>query len=123
LYTQPPPWPWPASSINAPSSIKNEGQERDPEMRQEAPKALYFTNQRYRFGKRIDELEKVRNRTKSRDRPKVEHAFRIIKGIFEFTEVRFRGLAEKLHRLQVTCALANNYMVRWRLLWATRQAE
>jgi IS5 family transposase len=50
----------------------------------------------------------------------VEHAFWIIKGIFKFTKVRYRGLAKNLHRLQVTCALANIYMVRRRLLWAMR---
>jgi transposase, IS5 family len=87
-------------------------------MRKKAPKARDFTNQRYRFGKRIDEEEKARNRTKSRVRSKVEHAFWIIKGIFKFTKVRYRGLAKNLHRLQVTCALANIYMVRRRLLWA-----
>jgi transposase, IS5 family len=89
-------------------------------MRTKAPKARDFTNQRYRFGKRIDEEEKARNRTKSRVRSKVEHAFWIIKGIFKFTKVRYRGLAKNLHRLQVTCALANIYMVRRRLLWAMR---
>jgi transposase, IS5 family len=89
-------------------------------IRKKAPKARDFTNQRYRFGKRIDEEEQARNRTKSRVRSKVEHAFWIIKGIFKFTKVRYRGLAKNLHRLQVTCALANLYMVRRRLLWAMR---
>jgi IS5 family transposase len=90
------------------------------EIRKKAPKAKDFTNQRYRFGQRIDEAEQARNRTKSRVRSKVEHAFWIIKGIFKFTKVRYRGLAKNLHRLQVTCALANIYMVRRRLLWAMR---
>jgi transposase, IS5 family len=89
-------------------------------IRQKAPRARDFTNQRYRFGKRIDEVERARNRTKSRVRSKVEHAFWIIKGIFKFTKVRYRGLAKNLHRLQVSCALANIYMVRRRLLWALR---
>ena len=89
-------------------------------MRKKAPKARDFTNQRYRFGRRIDEEEKARNRTKSRVRSKVEHAFWIIKGIFKFTKVRYRGLAKNLRRLQVTCALATIYMVTRRLLWAMR---
>jgi IS5 family transposase len=31
-------------------------------------------------------------------------------------KVRYRGLAKNLHRMQVTCALANLFMVRRRLL-------
>jgi IS5 family transposase len=87
-------------------------------IRKKAPKARDFTNQRYRFGKRVDEEEQARNRTKSRVRSKVEHGFWIIKGIFQFRKVRYRVLAKNLHRLQVTCSLADIYMVRRRLLRA-----
>jgi len=58
----------------------------------------------------------AKNRTKSKIRSRVEHAFWIIKGLFGFTKVRYRGLAKNLHRMQVTCALANLFMVRRRLL-------
>lgn len=85
-------------------------------IRKRAPRARDFTNQRYRWGERIDEVERAKNRTKSRVRSRVEHAFWVIKGIFKFTKVRYRGLAKNLHRLQVTCALANVYLVRRRLL-------
>ena len=81
-----------------------------------APRARDFTNQRYRWGERIDELERAKNRTKSGVRSRVEHVFWVIKGIFSFNKVRYRGLAKNLHRLQVTCALANVYLVRRRLL-------
>jgi IS5 family transposase len=87
-------------------------------IRKRARRAKDFTNQRYRFGDRIDECERAKNRTKSRVRSRVEHAFWVIKGLFKFTKVRYRGLAKNLHRLQVTCALANVFMVRRRLLWA-----
>jgi IS5 family transposase len=85
-------------------------------MRARAPRARDFTNQGYRHQGRIDHRERLKNRTKSRVRSKVEHAFWIIKGLFGFTKVRYRGLAKNLHRLQVTCALANLFMVRRRLL-------
>jgi IS5 family transposase len=85
-------------------------------MRTVAPQARDFTNQRYRFGKRIDERIKARNRTKSRVRAKVEHSIGIIKRVFGFQKVRYRGLAKNLHRLEVSAALANLYMVRRRLL-------
>ena len=81
-----------------------------------APRARDFTNQRYRWGERIDERIKATNRTKSRVRAKVEHVFGVMKNIFGFRKVRYRGLAKNLHRLEVTAALANLYLVRRRLL-------
>jgi IS5 family transposase len=87
-------------------------------IRQVAPRAGDFTNQRYRFGSRIDTVIKAKNRTKSRVRAKAEHAIGVIKRIFGFQKVRYRGLAKNLHRLEVTAALANLYLVRRRLLRA-----
>ena len=81
-----------------------------------APKAKDFTNRRYRFQGRTDEIEKAKNRNKSRVRAKVEHVFGVIKNVFGFRKVRYRGLAKNLHRLEVTAALTNLYMVRRRLL-------
>jgi transposase, IS5 family len=85
-------------------------------MRTVAPRARDFTNQRYRWGKRVDERVKAVNRTKSRVRAKVEHSIGIIKRVFGFQKVRYRGLAKNLHRLEVSAALANLYMMRRRLL-------
>jgi transposase, IS5 family len=85
-------------------------------MRAAAPRARDFTNQRYRWGKRVDGRIKAVNRSKSRVRAKVEHSIGIIKRVFGFQKVRYRGLAKNLHRLEVTAALANLYMVRRRLL-------
>ena len=87
-------------------------------MRAAAPRARDFTNQRYRWGSRIDERIKATNRNKSRIRAKVEHTIGVIKRIFGFQKVRYRGLAKNLHRLEVTAALANLYTVRRRLLHA-----
>jgi len=83
-----------------------------------APKARDFTNRRFRFHGRIDQIGKAKNRNKSRVRAKVEHVFGVIKNIFGFRKVRYRGLAKNLHRLEVTAALANLYIVRQRLLRA-----
>ncbi len=85
-------------------------------MRTVAPRAKDFTNQRYRWGDRVDERIKAKNRTKSRVRAKVEHMFGVIKRVFGFQKVRYRGLAKNLHRLEVTAALANLYILRRRLL-------
>ncbi len=85
-------------------------------MRAAAPRARDFTNQRYRWGSRVDEQIKATNRTKSQVRAKVEHTIGVIKRIFGFQKVRYRGLPKNLHRLEVTAALANLYTVRRRLL-------
>jgi IS5 family transposase len=66
---------------------------------------------------RIDEIEKAKNPpNKSRVRAKVEHVFGVMKNIFGFRKVRYRGLAKNLHMLEVTAALTNLYMVRRQLL-------
>lgn len=85
-------------------------------IREAAPHARDCINRRYRFGKRIDEGIKAKNRNKSKVRSKVEHAIGVIKRVFGFQKVRYRGLAKNLHRLEVSAALANLFMVRRRLL-------
>jgi IS5 family transposase len=81
-----------------------------------APQARDCTHKRYRCHGQINEIEKAKNRNKSRVRAKVEHVFGVIKNIFGFRKVRYRGLAKNLHRLEVTAALTNLYMVRRQLL-------
>ena len=51
-----------------------------------------------------------------RERAKVEHTIGVIKRVFGFQRVRYRGLAKNLHRLEVTAALTNLYLMRRRLL-------
>ena len=85
-------------------------------IRRRSPKARDFTNRRYRYAGKTNEIEKAKNRTKSQVRAKVEHVFGVIKRVFGFQKVRYRGLAKNLHRLQVTAALTNLFMVRRRLL-------
>ena len=41
-------------------------------------------------------------------RAKVEHTIGVIKRIFGFAKVRYRGLVKNAHRLFVTAALANS---------------
>lgn len=81
-----------------------------------APRAQDLTSKRYRYKDRIDEVERARNRTKSRVRSRVEHVFQIMKLTFGFTKVRYRGLAKNANRLLATCALVNLFTARWKLL-------
>ncbi len=85
-------------------------------IREHAPNAKDFTNRRCRHRGLVDEGEKARNRTKSKVRAKVEHSIGVIKRVFGFAKVRYRGLDKNAHRLFVSCALANLFIVRHRLL-------
>ena len=64
----------------------------------------------------LDEVERGKNRTKSKVRARVEHSIGIIKRVFGFAKVRYRGLSKNTHRLLVTCALANLFVARRYLL-------
>ena len=81
-----------------------------------APNALDFTNKRYRHRGIVDKIERARNRTKSKVRSKVEHAFHIVKRLFGFVVVCYRGLDKNAHRLFVACALVNLFTARRHLL-------
>ena len=85
-------------------------------IRRAAPKAQDFTHEKARRAHPLTEAQKARNKTKSKVRPKGEHPFLVIKRLFGFAKIRYRGLMKNAHRLFVTCALANLFMVRRRLL-------
>lgn len=89
-------------------------------IRAKAPKAKDFTNRQCRWKHFIDEAIKAKNRTKSRIRSRVEHSIGIIKRVFGFNKVRYRGLAKNANRLYVTAALANIFLVRYCVLGAVR---
>lgn len=86
-----------------------------------APLARDCTHRRYRYKDRIDEVERGKNRTKSRVRSKVEHVFQVLKLQFGFVKVRYRGLAKNANRLFATCALVNLFTVRKKLLCPVTQ--
>jgi IS5 family transposase len=56
------------------------------------------------------------NRARSRTRARGEHAFLVVKRLWGFAKVRYRGLAKNLARAQTMFALANLYLVRRQLL-------
>jgi len=89
-------------------------------IRTKAPKARDFTNRQCKWKDRIDEAIKAKNHTKSRIRSRVEHSIGLIKRVFGFAKVRYRGLAKNGNRVFVTAALANIFLVRYSLLGAVR---
>ena len=81
-----------------------------------APQAKDFTNQRTRKGGVVDEVERSKNRNKSKVRARVEHVFAVVKRLWGFTKVRYRGLEKNATRAFVALGLANIYLARARLL-------
>lgn len=55
------------------------------------------------------------NRSRSRVRARSEYAFRVVKHLWGFRKVRYRGLAKNTARVFAMFALANLYLVRHRL--------
>jgi IS5 family transposase len=84
-------------------------------IREAAPHAQDMTCKRTKFKDYVDEVAKKKNTTKSRVRAKVEHVFRVLKRIFGFDKVRYRGIAKNHHRLCTNFALVNLYLHRKRL--------
>ena len=85
-------------------------------MQEVAPRAQDMTHKQYRYKDRVDEIERAKNRTKSRVRSKVEHVFGVMKLKFGFVKVRYRGLKKNANRLFSTCALVNLFVTRKKLL-------
>jgi len=84
-------------------------------IKQAAPHAQDMTCKRTRFKNYVDEEARRKNTIKSRVRAKVEHVFRILKRVFGFDKVRYRGIAKNHHRLCANFALINLYLHRKRL--------
>lgn len=80
-----------------------------------APRAADLTNRRVRKGSFTEELDRMVNRQKSRVRARVEHVFAVVKRLWGFSKVRYRGLAKNATRAFVTLGLANLYLARKRL--------
>ena len=80
-----------------------------------APRAKDFTNQRTRRAGEVDEVQRAKNRNKSRVRARVEHVFAVVKRLWGFTKVRYRGLQKNATRAFTALALANIYLCRGHL--------
>ena len=85
-------------------------------------KFLEAWGMRYRINRRptaqrpLSERWRMINRARSRTRARGEHAFRVVKHLWGFAKVRYRGLAKNLARAHSMFALANLYQVRRQLL-------
>jgi IS5 family transposase len=86
-----------------------------------APNAKDCTNERVRNRRgEVDESKRANNRSKSKVRARVEHVFGVVKRLWGFSKVRYRGLAKNATRAFTALALANLFMCRKRLLAQVR---
>ena len=72
----------------------------------------YRVNRRAAPGSQLTERQKQRNRLCSIRRALGEHAFGVLKHLWGFTKVRYRGIAKNLSRAHVGFALVNLYRCR-----------
>jgi IS5 family transposase len=85
-----------------------------------APWARDFTQHRGRAYKYLSQMQREINRRRSKVRARVEHVIGVIKRVFGFAKVRYRGLAKNGNRLFVAAALTNLFTVRRSLLDSLR---
>jgi len=69
----------------------------------------------------INEETRSKNRNKSRIRARVEHVFGVVKQLWGFGKVRYRGLQKNATRAFTALALANIYLNRQTLMAHVRQ--
>lgn len=63
-------------------------------------------------GRELTQAERIRNRKLSARRAIGEHPFHVIKNIFRYTKVRYRGILKNSLHLQTLCMLASLYLKR-----------
>jgi IS5 family transposase len=76
----------------------------------------YRVNRRGSKPRPLTAYQKLINRCRSATRARGEHAFHVVKRLWGFAKVRYRGLAKNTARLFTAFALANLYLLRRRLL-------
>ena len=87
------------------------GKEQRERLRKLAPKAKDFTNKRAYKNRPLTEADKATNRRKSSVRAKVEHPFLVLKRLWGFAKVRYRGLAKNANRAFALLAMLN--ILKW----------
>jgi len=73
-------------------------------------------NRRPSHSLKLNERQRAINRSRSRTRARGEHAFHVVKCLWGFAKVRYRGIVKNAARAFAIFALANLYMVRRKLM-------
>jgi hypothetical protein len=91
------------------------GRGRQP-LRLEKMLRIYFLEQWFAPHQPLTARWRAINRARSRTRARGEHRFHVVKRLWGFAKVRYRGLAKNLARAFSLFTLANLYLVRRQLL-------
>ena len=83
------------------------GKAQRERLKEIAPNAKDFTNKRAYRNAPLSDADKEANRRKSSIRAKVEHPFLILKRLWGFAKVRYRGLAKNANRAFAMLAAIN----------------
>ncbi len=76
----------------------------------------YRINRRGTRARPLTDHQRYINQVRSKARARGEHAFQVVKHLWGFAKVRYRGLAKNTARLFTAFALANLYLLRRRLM-------
>jgi transposase, IS5 family len=82
----------------------------------EATGGRYRVNRRGTKQRPLTAAQRRENRRRSRQRARGEHGFHVVKRLWGFMKVRYRGLAKNIARAFTMFGLANLYLARCRLL-------
>jgi len=83
---------------------------------EKAPGARDLTLRKAARNRPLTVAEKRENGRRSRIRARVEHPFLVMKRVFGYGKVRYRGHAKNAHQIIEMCGLVNLFMARRRLL-------
>jgi IS5 family transposase len=97
------------------------GVEKRPEVLEQCPKVTWHIAAKRSRVKALPEgplkaLTQEFEKLKAQVRAKVEHPFQVVKSLFGFRKVRYRGLAKNTAQLHTLFALANLVLCKGRLL-------
>lgn len=80
--------------------------------RLEASGVTWRVNRKARPGKKLTCADRSFNRKSNRTRARVEHLFGVVKNLWGYRKVRYRGLAKNAAQVFTLLALANLYLAR-----------
>ena len=78
----------------------------------EALGVAWRVNRKAKRGKKLNCADRAFNRKSNRTRAKVEHAFGIVKNLWGYRKVRYKGIAKNAAQVFTLFALSNLYMAR-----------
>ena len=95
---------------------------QEERIRRRAPRARSCIEKRAVRGRRLSEAQRRRNRKWAKIRCRVEHVFGVMKQVFRWGKVRFRGLYKNAQYAMMVIAAVNLYLARnWILQNRSRQ--